>query len=354
MRKINPDLWGGKLVRFGKKDILAQFIGFWPVTKVLTVLCDLKSTSIPILAYHRVYNIKNHKHFHYDEGLVSASCEQFEWQVKYLKKYYNPITFHELNNSLKNNKKLPSNPVIITFDDGYIDNYSNAFRILKENNVVAVFYVSTQYIGTNKIFWFDDIVHHLKSTKKEKIFLNVIDEALDLSTDQGVKDSINTVLSRSKIISNEERLCLVEEVVLECDIGVADHEADHFPMSWDDVREISSYGCEIGSHSISHPILSQVSSKQLVNEINDSKKIIEKEIGKEVLSIAYPVGGLSACNDEVIRLVRDSGYKFGCTYIPGDNDLNGLNKYKLKRAHIETYTTNNYFKSIMLIPSVFG
>lgn len=337
-----------------KKELLSHVISFWPIEKLLLLFNNSDSKKIPILAYHRVYDIDNEDLFNHDLGLISASCDQFEWQVKYLKKYYTPITFHELDEIKKSKTKLPKNPVIITFDDGFIDNYINAYRILKENSMNAVFYVSTDYIGSSRLYWFDNIVHQIKCTEKNEITLNTINKVLNVSTEKDKNLSIDTVLGQAKIISDSERVKLVDELSIECAVNCRDNKSDHYPMSWSQVREISDNGCEIGSHSETHPILSKVSAVQLDAEIKGSKESIESYIDKPVISIAYPVGGKSAFNSDVINNVKQSGYKYGCSYVAGNNNLDNLDVLKLKRAHVERYTSNACFKAMLLLPSIFG
>ena len=96
---------------------------------------------VPIIMYH---SIDNPHHF---SGIV-VSPDHFRKQIKYLKKHrYNVISLDRLVTAIKEKKSLPKNSVVITFDDGYEDNYTNAFSILKEYNFPATIFVIVNLVG---------------------------------------------------------------------------------------------------------------------------------------------------------------------------------------------------------------
>ncbi|MBP7652261.1 polysaccharide deacetylase family protein [Candidatus Dependentiae bacterium] len=95
---------------------------------------------IPVLMYHKI------SEFHRDK--LTVTVNQFENQINYLlKKGYTPISFKELNSYKNNTLNIPDKPVILTFDDGYMNNYELAYPVLKKNNIKATIFLVAGSIG---------------------------------------------------------------------------------------------------------------------------------------------------------------------------------------------------------------
>lgn len=115
--------------------------GVKPLTA--TMVADSESgTKVMVLNYHKI-----------DNTFISLAVrpEDFEYQMKYLHDNgYHAISPDELYESLAGNGELPENPVLITFDDGYLDNYTNAYPILKKYGFKATIFVITSFLGKDK------------------------------------------------------------------------------------------------------------------------------------------------------------------------------------------------------------
>ncbi len=123
----------------GIRDKGVTFLHNVGVLDMVDLYNRLMNKSIKILAYHRVMDI-DEMTYNYDEELISASCSDFDWQMDYLNKNYNPISMQGVINCVIGNEKFPKKPIVVTFDDGFIDNYENAFPILKKHNSLNCYY----------------------------------------------------------------------------------------------------------------------------------------------------------------------------------------------------------------------
>jgi peptidoglycan/xylan/chitin deacetylase (PgdA/CDA1 family) len=95
-------------------------------------------------------------------------------------------------------------------------------------------------------------------------------------------------------------------------------------------------GMEIGSHSLTHPVLSQVGPDELRQQISGSKATLETRLGCEVNAFSYPAGEAVAVTSEVTEQVRAAGYRFGVSYVNGTNRLNAsLDRYTMKRLRVD-------------------
>ncbi len=163
--------------------------------------------------------------------LRPTKIADFEKQMQYLSKAYNPISLERMAQHIQNGTSLPSKAIAVTFDDGYQDNYENAYPILKKYNIPATFFLTTGFIGTGEIPVWD-----------------------------------------KEYYTAEKALML----------------------SWEQVREMSYSDISFGSHTLTHPFLTRIPRKQAQREIRLSKDIIEQQIGKTVTTFAYPSGNFDS------------------------------------------------------------
>lgn len=139
-------------MRYNKKIIKIIFlsiltVAFFTIIAIFLAFANAKNT-VAVLNYHQV----NDK----DDNALTVKVKDFEEQMRYLaENNYNVITPSEMTEAFKNNEKLPEKTVIITFDDGYKDNYENAYPILKKYNLKGTIFVITDYVSLypNYITW---------------------------------------------------------------------------------------------------------------------------------------------------------------------------------------------------------
>lgn len=318
-------------------------------------LRGLRAGEIPILAYHRVFDIGQEQAFSFDPDLVSASSPAFAWQMLYLKKRYHPITFQTLLNAMDGKEQLPSRPVIVSFDDGYDDNYLNAFPVLRSLGMPATIFVSTGYVGSGKPFWFDLATHILYHLPNGNLTVKDLGITLPLDTDVNSRRiAAGRLVGALKRVGNAQRLGILDW--LEREHGDAMRPADFRlsrPLSWDQIREMSAAGIEFGSHTVNHPILSRLDDEELRRELTDSRLRLEQELGKPAPVLAYPVGGPEEFNDRVVRAATAAGYRLGVSYMPGVNRLGDMDRFRLRRQHVERYVSNAYFAGLLSLPEIF-
>jgi len=320
-----------------KKGLLA-----WGLSKTGVFACAMMIrkrtggfTRLPILAYHRVMDC-NTRTYPFDSDLISASVDAFDRQMDYVKRNFNVITFDALKRALDAGR-IPENPLIVTFDDGYRDNYLNAYPILKHHGIPATFFVAVSYIGTKEVFHFERVVYLIKQAGR------------------GDRASlIEEIQARIKRSDPSTVAAIIAQI--EGELKVGDYPiAEVAMMTWEDVREMADNGMEIGSHGLRHINMAMTSDLELREETVDSKKRIEKEVGKPIVALAYPFGQADHFDERVKVAVAQAGYSFALAYIHGADVIgNGTrHQFELKRLHVESDVTLDYFKAMLAFPSVF-
>lgn len=115
------------------------------------------------------------------------------------------------------------------------------------------------------------------------------------------------------------------------------------PLDWREVKEMQAQGVEFGSHTLTHPMLSQVSHEVARREIGESRQELEDRLGTGIAFFCYPRGDF---NDAVKQMVRDEGYRAACSTLPGVNDRR-TDLFELKRTYISRHDSAKEFAKKM-------
>jgi peptidoglycan/xylan/chitin deacetylase (PgdA/CDA1 family) len=265
-----------------------------------------------ILVYHRINDDA-------DAFFPGTPVHVFAQQMEYLAGNYSILSIEEaVSRSVA--AEIPANAVVVTFDDGYGDNYLNAFPILRRWRIPAMIFLATDAIGSGKYLWHDEVFAAFRNTR--------VDVLEGLFEGERVVRSLRTlgdklaaqreVLKRLKYIDGDERRTHVGR--LREKLGIAECTDNRgLMLTWDEVREMSQYGISFGSHTVSHPILSTINEERVRFEIVESKRQVEKEINMPVRVFAYPNGTQRDFTERTKELLREAGYCCALTTISGTN-----------------------------------
>ena len=233
---------------------------------------------LAILYYHHVFKHKNN--FHPDD----ICLKDFDAQVKFLAKHFIILDLPTAIKLLKN-KQLPPKALVITFDDGYLDNYTCAAPILKKYNCSATFFISTDGIDKG-VLWNDQIEQLLQNTSASEISSNIIGEKLSITTVDEKISAFNNLLSKLKFLSHKDRSDKI--ALLTEELGEV-----HFKrtmMTKEQIKELSQQGFTIGAHTHNHTILTTESIEDNRKELMKNIAKLEALTNKTVDYIAYPNG----------------------------------------------------------------
>jgi len=328
-----------------KKDLLIRLIkllisGFLYYTKLLTLLEFIREKisgrKFIILCYHIVTNTKEGK-VDYFKPQMAISIEDFKKQMEFLAKNYNVISLEELICSIRQNNTFPRKAVVITFDDGYAINYTNAYPILKENKLPATIFLATNYIGTGKLLWFDQVRQVLKNyddLSKFELPEGICEEPLRIQllkifAENSLKKDVvaNLVTSMMKKMNEKQKVTLIKYMM---EMFPHHKQENLLMLSWNQVIEMNKNGISIGAHTKSHQNLTELSEQEAKIEISEGKKEIEKRINKKINCFSYPYGYF---NDKIKELVKEAGFDCACTTIRGNNRLPS-DLFELKRINV--------------------
>jgi peptidoglycan/xylan/chitin deacetylase (PgdA/CDA1 family) len=301
---------------------------------------------ILIINHHRVGDAASTR---FDRGVFSACAEEFDSQLKYFKKHFNVVGGDELEALVSGKAPLNRMHIAITFDDGYRNDYTTSFQVLKANGCTAAFFLVPEYVGTSTVPWWDEIAYLVRNSPRSQITLSTpVPLTVTLEADR--EPAIYAVLRHYKREDNRHGDKLLAELREQagCEVPTTGRRF----ISWEEAREMKAAGMTIGSHTQTHGILGQMPPESQQWELTESKKNIEANLGAKVHSLAYPVGIRGTFTRDTEELARAAGYKMCFSFYGGINTPDHMQNTNLLR--MATSLDNLLFRSETVLLSRFG
>ena len=311
----------------GKKKFLARVSAYTGVTRLVESLPV--PPSLLVLNYHRVGDAEKTP---YDSGTFSCTAAEFDWQVGYLKRRFPIVDLTKALDIVHGRTTASRTSILITFDDGYRDNFDQAFPVLRAHGVSATFFVPTAFVGTGLLPWWDNIAFIAKNSPKSRIALTYPEPAeFDLTRAQRAK-SIMALLELFKrpTVTDTERF--LRELESACGGERPTGSADRCFLNWDEAREMQGRGMCFGSHTHTHEILSKQPYARQLEELQTSRRILERELGRPIDTLAYPVGQPDTFTDETVRALREARYSTAFSFYSGANIPGKIQPYNVLRC----------------------
>lgn len=310
-----------------KKKALARVIQALGVAR----LCrDLMPGRLIVFNYHRIREDEPRRFPHpFDDDVFGPTATEFERQMKWLKRNVNVISESDMIGHLQSGNSLRGLNVLITFDDGYIDNYTLAYPVLRKLRLPAIFFIASGMVMNRSLGWWDISAYLIKNADRREIRWR--GTSLDLTGDRtGAVRYFHALLQRMRPAGIRE---LMEELVEYCRVPFPDvQEQDAQIMNWDQIRTVYENGIAIGSHTHSHPTLSTLSVREQKEELAFSAVVLKEKTGAAVRSVAYPLGGRNHIGEGTVRAAEETGYEAGFSFNTGYNVLTRMDRYDLKRV----------------------
>lgn len=297
---------------------------------------------LTILTYHRIGERNTEGDF-YDPQMISASPAGFEWQMAYISSHFTVLSLEDIIERFHAGGPLPVNIAAITFDDGYHDNYSLAYPILRRFNLPATIFLTTGLVGkangfdnnhTNPMWW-DELVFLIATTQTSTVPVPGLG-VLRLESAKDRSRAREKLRHQLKSLNDEDRRTQVDDLKRRLSLETHRPPRTPTPLTWEEAREMSRNNISFGAHTHNHPILTRISTEEAKREILLSKKITENELGTPVRLFAYPNGKKGDFDASIQEIIVRSGFDAAVTLIHGSNQLikNQLDWYALRRIYV--------------------
>ncbi len=326
-------------IKYLLKNVMAYILYY---TGLLFIIkgYKLKNKTV-VLTYHRIVPFSERKNS-FSHSAIMVDNINFDRHIEFLKKHFKIINSSDLIYGLNHKNGFADSSCLITFDDGWNDNFDYAFPILKSHNVSALVFPATNYIDTNKLFWQEAMGHgffQLLSNNSKAAAKLLIDHKIDNLKHVPREIQLDTIRKYVRELKTlpyiEINLILRQLKDILCNINYG--KIDTY-INWLKISEMHSAGIEFGSHGCSHKILTRLDDNIITEELTHSKQLLAKCISTEIQSFAYPNGNN---NERIGKLVKESGYTTGFGTQFGYVSYND-NPFDLKRINIyDAISTNN-------------
>lgn len=273
-----------------------------------------------VLLYHRVLPDAE-RAATFSSAAIIVSSTTFERQLRFLRRHFTVVGPDEFHDWLSGKRHYQRPPCLITFDDGWQDNLDHAYPRLKAEGMPAVIFLPTAYIGSGKSFWQERLSRLLyrlgrQSTLREHPLVTRHDWG-DLfsaaGTDLAERACHLARMFKTRPLQEVDAIIAELTRALEAFPDNDRDEVDAF-LSWEAIQRMRLDGIYFGSHTVTHPILTQVDADIVDKELCESRRTLEQRLGAPVRILAYPNGNH---NEQICRQAREAGYTLAFTTSPG-------------------------------------
>jgi len=229
---------------------------------------------------------------------------KFEAFLKHLKKHYQIIALDDLLQAQQNDVALPRRAVVLTFDDGFLSNYTLAYPLLKQYEAPATIYLATEFVDVGKPIWTDRIDYAFHAAGRSPTELKAAKSQLKKLPQEQVEIAV----------CDWEAKLHVETL----DCRQQGTPPIYAPLSWDHIREMkASWLITFGAHTHTHKILGRCQMDTVRAELTLSKSIIEDRLGQRCDHFCYPNGSHGDFSQETEECVSEVGFRSSVTTLNG-------------------------------------
>ena len=296
---------------------------------------------VTILMYHRVVSGEELSRHYIQPGMYVATST-FERHVIFLKNHFEIISMSDLLLMWEEQRWDPRQRYcVVTFDDGWLDNYLYAFPVLRQYAVPATVFLPTGFIGTEDWFWPEKVawMYRQYATREEGekqrclVALRSRHSWLGGFEQAVVRGDVNALIEHCKTFNPEQVDTLLSSWAASLGVGLP---SERQVINWDEARAMSAAGVSFGSHSVSHKILTKLKPGEIVREVEDSWAVLAQQRVNSVPVFCYPNGDWSPAISSAVKV---AGYKAATTTEFGYEAQTPANRFGLKRVNVHDHIT---------------
>lgn len=301
-----------------------------------------------VLGYHRIQTDDAETTF--NRGVVSASGATFDAQLGFITQHFDVVAadYLERPGSARGRR------VILTFDDGYRDNYQVALPLLRKHGVPATFFLTTGFLDAPAVPWWDEIAWVVKQSARR-----ALDRGRWLATDlllEGNERAAIDELGRVyKTLEADQTDAFLDYCGDAAGTGrcPTDAAADLW-MTWRMASELLDAGMAIGGHTVTHPVLGRANAERQRAEIEDCARRLREELDIRMRLFAYPFGLPSAFNGTSRQLLRAAGVTLAFSLYGGYVRRHMADAYDVPRASVSIDMPPAGFRAMLNAPALFA
>ena len=318
---------------------------------------------ITIVMYHYTRDLVHSRY----PNIKGVDIELFRQQIAFFKECFSVITMEQVLDCVEGKYVLPDNALLLTFDDGYIDNYAFAFPILEENRMQGSFFIPGKTFSEHKLLDVNKIHYTLAAASIDVLYQDLVDkmdfyrgrefdfpsskELIEQYAKPNRYDNGETIFVKrmlQTVLPERLRNQLSSELFRQY-VGVSEEQlAYELYMSEEQIRLMKRHGMFIGIHGYDHYWLGNLPIEQMQTDIAKALEVMDEFIDRRRWVMNYPYGNY---NDEVLKYIAKEGASLGLTTQVAVADLDTCPPLELSRLDCNDFPpkSENY-RSIMAAP----
>jgi len=282
--------------------------------------------------YHRVLTPEQQARTASQPGLV-VQVATFRRHLEVLRRHCAVLSADQFLAHLHSRTPFDRPSCLITFDDGWIDNFENALPVLREQRCPALIFLPVHFIGTGRMFVRETLTHllvravraaRLDAALAARLRVDLmplgLQAVLELP-DDGLRSRVIEATRVHRYANGPEFEALVGRLTERLGGVSADESSPDAFVDWAQVAQMAREDIAFGGHGADHLVLTQIEADAVRREIETSKVVLDARLPSPALTFAYPAGGW---NHGIAAAVRDGGYRLAFTidagYVSCDDD----------------------------------
>lgn len=269
---------GGALDRAGVLD------------RLLWLRARLGRRELAVITFHRVGRADDAGEL--DPHLFEVEPEELEAELAVLRDHCTVVSITDVRRFAKG-KRLPPSPVLVTFDDGYVDGHDAALPILRRAGVPATFFIPTAFPDAGRLFWWDRVWLTMRRCPLDRALLGY-PSVIELHPRAAPGASAKLVCHAIKRTPGIDLARLWEDLERATGVSISAEEersiARRTILGMRQIRALRDAGMDVQSHSHEHLVLNTLTPEAAARDLSRSAEALREAVGGEVFSVAYPVG----------------------------------------------------------------
>lgn len=314
----------GSAVRSGSPSLatrLRRFMGFAVEIAGITALAEKRRRpGVTILYAHRIGD---------DELGFFGACpvSWFESALERLARRYKFLALGDLVDRLLAGRDLPEGGVVLTFDDGFRDNYELAYPVLRRSGFPATIFLAAECVDSGSLPWPQQVGWAFERTRLPEVTLRCVGPRRIPTGTRVERQAGHIAVERAlRPLGRLAREAALHELA---DATGVEPPRDRM-LTWNQIANMRRGGITFGAHTLTHPLLAQIPRQEALHEISASKQLIEQRLGEPVRHFAFPGGSYDS---ELVQAVRAAGFQSAFVKAPGSPvNLAGADPFALCRV----------------------
>ncbi len=289
-----------------------------------------------VLLYHGVYADDLKLGMSNSSG-KHISRHRFAEQMQWLSENRTLVSMRDIDRAHQGEGTIPDGAVAVNFDDGFLNNYTDAWPVLEEFVIPATIYLATGYIGTGRMIWSDRLEAAILNTTRDDINIHIEGQSRRwvLSSNRERIIAFGEIKTLCKVKADDIKEKIVADVEMESrSVPDPEHPLYAF-MNWCQVREMNASPLiDFGGHTIDHVSLARISKDEMCRQIDVSLDTISNELAEECRHFSYPEGQPGDYDENVIEHLRSRNITLSPSAIDGQNSFPETNPFHIRRIMV--------------------